>query len=64
MCIKETEIVRREMYPVAYSLKWGFWDGEESIANEYTVDGRDKYRVLEGTNGGIELWVDCSLELG
>ena len=40
------------MYPVAYGLKWGFWDGEESIANEYTVDGRDEYRVLEGTNGG------------
>ena len=41
------------MYPVAYSLKWGFWDGGESIANEYTVDGRDEYRVLEGTNGEL-----------
>ena len=50
------------MYPVAYSLKWG--SGRGKHCNEYTVDGRNEYRVLEGTNGGIELRVDCSLELG
>ena len=40
------------MYPVAYSLKWGFWEGKALQTNIQLMEGMSN-RVLEGTNGEL-----------